>query len=192
MKSSSSDMDLLQAKRIIEGLLFVSGQPVSFKRIKEVLGEQDPKTLRQMITQLNDEYLKTQRAFRIQEVADGFQLATDPELAPWMRRALALPREGTLSKAALETLAIVAYKQPITKAEVELIRGVDVTATLDTLLEWQFVRVVGRKDTPGRPLLYGTTTEFLRHLGLKRLEELPPMTKESDVPALPQVPSEVR
>ena len=201
MKSSSSGMDLLQAKRIIEGLLFVSGQPVSLKRIKEVLGDGDPavggaglepKTLRQLITQLNDEYLKTQRAFRIQEVADGFQLVTDPELAPWMRRVLALPREGTLSKAALETLAIVAYKQPITKAEVEFIRGVDVTATLDTLLEWQFVRVVGRKDTPGRPLLYGTTTEFLRHLGLKRLEELPPMTKESGVPALPQVPSEVR
>ena len=180
MKSSSSDMDLLQAKRIIEGLLFVSGQPVSLKRIKELLADLDPRTLRHLITQLNDDYLKTQRAFRIQEVADGFQLVTDPELAPWMRRALALPREGTLSKAALETLAIVAYKQPITKAEVELIRGVDVAATLDTLLEWQFVRVVGRKDTPGRPLLYGTTTEFLRHLGLKRLEELPIKRAKSD------------
>ena len=183
-------MDLIQAKRIIEGLLFVSGQPVSLKRLKDVLADVEPHPLRQLIAQLNDEYLQGQRAFRIQEVVDGFQLVTDPELAPWMKRALALPREDLLSKAALETLAIVAYRQPITKAEIEVVRGVDVGATLDTLLERQFVRVVGRKETPGRPLLYGTTTDFLRHFGLKSLEALPPMSQDSAVPTLPQAPTE--
>ena len=110
---------------------------------------------------------------------------TDPELAPWMKRLLQLPREETLSKPALETLAIIAYRQPLTKAEIEAIRGVDGTATLDTLLERQFVRVLGRKDTPGRPLLYGTTDEFLRHFGLKSVEDLPPMPQGSaEIPGL--------
>jgi len=170
-------MDLLQAKRIIEGLLFVSGEPVALKRLKEALAELEHATLRQLIDQLNAEYTQSQRAFRIQEVAGGYQLVTDPQLAPWMKRALELPRQDSLSRAALETLAIIAYRQPITKAEIEAIRGVDVTATLETLLERQFIRVAGRKETPGRPILYGTTAEFLRHFGLKELGDLPPMAQ---------------
>jgi segregation and condensation protein B len=186
-------MDVVQAKQIIEALLFVSGQPVSLKRLKEIIEELDPRALRQLISQLSEEYAQAQRAIRIQEVADGFQLVTDPALSPWMKRALALPKEELVSKAAMETLAIIAYRQPITKAEVELIRGVDVTATLETLLERQFVRVAGRKDTPGRPLLYGTTAEFLRHFGLKSLEDLPPMGKGAGMPTLsePEAPTAV-
>ena len=181
-------MELLHAKRVIEGLLFVIGQPVSLKRLKDVLDELDPKTLRDLIEQLNAEYVQTQRALRIQEVAGGYQLVTDPQLAPWMKRGFEAPRHDVLSKAALETVAIIAYRQPLTKAEIETLRGVDVTGTLDTLLERQLVRVVGRKDTPGRPLLYGTTSEFLRRFGLKSLEALPPMTHEPAPQAIPLVP----
>ncbi len=178
-------MDLVQAKRILEGLLFVSGQPVTLKRLKDVLVELDYEPLRQLLNELHAEYQQTNRAFRIQEVAGGYQLVTDAQLAPWMKRLLQLPREDTLSKPALETLAIIAYRQPLTKAEIEAIRGVDGTATLDTLLERQFVRVVGRKETPGRPLLYGTTEEFLRHFGLKSVKELPPMPQgTTDIPGL--------
>ena len=178
-------MEWLYAKRIVEGLLFVSGQPVTLKRLKEVLGELEEEPLRRLISELQADYQQARRAFRIQEVAGGYQLVTDPELAPWMKRLLQLPREETLSKPALETLAIIAYRQPLTKAEIEAIRGVDGTATLDTLLERQFVRVLGRKDTPGRPLLYGTTDEFLRHFGLKSVEDLPPMPQGSaEIPGL--------
>ena len=178
-------MESAHAKRILEGLLFVSGQSVTLKRLKEVLAEQDDESLRQLIGELQTEYQQSRRAFRIQEVAGGYQLVTDPELSPWVKRLLQLPREDTVSKPALETLAIIAYRQPLTKAEIEAIRGVDGTATLDTLLERQVVRVLGRKDTPGRPLLYGTTDEFLRHFGLKSVEDLPPMPQGStEIPGL--------
>lgn len=168
-------MDASQAKRIIEGLIFISGQPVTLKRLTEVVGELEPPAIRQVIGELTAEYLQAAHAFRIQEVAGGYQLATDAQLAPWVKRLLQLPRESLLSKASLEALAIIAYRQPLTKAEIEMIRGVDSTATLETLLERQFIRIVGRKEAPGRPLLYGTTEEFLRHFGLKGLEALPPV-----------------
>ena len=177
-------MEQQEAKRILEGVLFVSGQAVSHKRLKEIAGELDPKAVRELIEALNQEYARDQRAFRIQEVADGYQMVTESSLAPWIKRALSLPKEDLVSKAAMETLAVIAYKQPVTKAEIELIRGVDVTGTLDTLLERQFARVVGRKDTPGRPLLYGTTMEFLRHFGLKDVKDLPAMKTDAPVPTL--------
>lgn len=177
--------DIMLHKRIVEGVLFVSQEPVPIKRLKEALaGVESPEgapapwdqaAVQQLIESLNEEYRQSGRAFRIQEIAGGFQLVTDPDLAPWLKRALQPPKGDTVSKAALETLAIIAYRQPLTKAEVEVVRGVDGTATLETLLERGFVRVVGRKDSPGRPLLYGTTEEFLRHFGLKSLEALPPM-----------------
>jgi segregation and condensation protein B len=176
-------MDLAQAKRILEGILFVSDQPVTVKRLREAIGL-EPDALRALLDELGVEYISQRRAFRVQEVAGGFQMVTDPDLAPHVKRALELPANDTLRKAALETLAIVAYKQPITKAEIELIRGVDGGATLDTLLDRQLVKVVGKKETPGRPLLYGTTPEFLKHFGLKDLSELPPMTDPATLPEL--------
>jgi len=168
-------MEPRKAKQIVEGLLLVSHEPLPLKRLLEALPELDGRSLRHAIEELNVEYRGSERGFHIQEVAGGYQLVTNVELAPWMKRMLQAPREGVLSKAAMETLAIVAYRQPITKVEIETVRGVDGTATLETLLERQFVRIVGRKETPGRPLLYGTTTEFLRHFGLGSLEALPPM-----------------
>jgi segregation and condensation protein B len=170
-------MDETQLTRVLEGLVFVSSQPIALKRLQEVIQESDHQTIRRVIDRLNGEYQQTGRAFRIQEVAGGYQLVTLPEIAPWVKRLLQMPRESTLSKPALEALAIIAYRQPITKADIEAIRGVDATATLETLMERQFIRSAGRKDSPGRPILYGTTEEFLRHFGLKGLEALPPMPK---------------
>ena len=166
-------MDQAQAKRIIEGMLFVFGQPLSLKRICEILPDLEAPQVRSLIQTLNAEYTSGARAFQIQEVAGGYQLVTDQALAPWIQRALQSPKPDSVSAAALETLAIIAYRQPITKAEIEAIRGVDVTASLDTLVERRFARIAGRKESPGRPFLYGTTIEFLRHFGLKSLESLP-------------------
>ena len=169
-------MESMQTKRIIEALLVVVGQPLALKRITEVLPDLAPAQVRSLIQTLNAEYEQGQRAFRVQEVAGGYQLVTDQELAPWIKRALASPRPDAVSTAALETLAIIAYRQPITKAEIEAIRGVDVSASLDTLVERGFAKISGRKETPGRPFLYGTTAEFLRHFGLNSVDALPGLT----------------
>ncbi len=168
-------MDDAQAKRIVEALLFVFGEPVGLKRLADAMDGCTVPQVRQYIETLNQEYASSGRAFQIQEVAGGYQLVTDIQLAPWIRKALASPKPDSVSKGALETLAIIAYRQPITKAEMEAIRGVDVTAALDTLVERRFVRVTGRKESAGRPFLYGTTSEFLHHFGLGSLEALPPM-----------------
>ena len=166
-------MDLSEAKRIIEALLFVFSHPLPQKRIREILPELEADDIRQVMNQLNEDYVGAGRAFAVQEVARGYQVLTDPALAPWIQKAFAHPKQDSVSTAALETLAIVAYRQPITKAEIEAIRGVDVTASLDTLVERRFVKIAGRKETPGRPFLYATTLEFLHHFGLKSLEALP-------------------
>ena len=138
-------MDDSQATRVLEGLIFVSSQPIALKRLQEIIQDADHQTLRRLVEALNGEYQQSGRAFRIQEVAGGYQLVTLPDLAPWVKRLLQMPRESNLSKPALEALAIIAYRQPITKADIEVVRGVDATATLETLMERQFIRVVGRK-----------------------------------------------
>ena len=184
-------MEETQAKRVIEALLFVFGQPLALKRLSETLPDVETPKIRELIQALNAEYSASGRAFLIQEVAGGYQIVTDQQLAPWVRRALQSPKPDSVSMAALETLAIIAYRQPVTKAEIEAIRGVDVTASLETLMERRFVRVAGRKDSPGRPFLYGTTVEFLRHFGLRSIEALPgvnlPSVKEpvADEPPVP-------
>ena len=170
---NNQQMEPHETKRIIEAVLFVFGQPLAFKRLSEILPDVPAAQIRETLGALNADYAQTGRAFHIQEVAGGYQLVTDQQLAPWVKRALNPPKPDSVSTAALETLAIIAYRQPITKAEIEAIRGVDATAALDTLTERRFVRIAGRKDSPGRPFLYGTTAEFLRHFGLKSLETLP-------------------
>ena len=182
-------MEQVEIRRAIEALLFVFGEPMTHKRLLEILPDVDSARLRGLIQELNGEYTVSGRTFRIQEVAGGYQLVTDPQFAPWIRRALQTPKPDSVSTAALETLAIIAYRQPITKAEIEAIRGVDISASLETLTERRFVRVAGRKESPGRPFLYGTTIEFLRHFGLKSLEALPamqlPTIKEPETPDQP-------
>ncbi len=175
--SVEDSMDDTQIKRIIEAVLFAFGAPVALKRLSEVLDEVETLQLRQLIQALNDEYMTTGRSFHVQEVAGGYQLVTHSEFASWIKRALLTHKPDAVSKATMETLAIIAYRQPITKAEIEVVRGVDVTGSIDALLERRFARVAGRKDSPGRPFLYGTTTEFLRHFGLASLDALPPMAQ---------------
>lgn len=166
-------MDRKQAKNIIEAMLFVSDKPLFIQEIKGVLEEFDTRQIKDVIVELIKEYEETQRAFTIKEIAGGFQIVTDPMLAPWLKKLYKTSGADRLTGPSLETLAIIAYKQPVTKPEIEAIRGVNVDGVLKTLIEKNLVRIAGRKDTVGRPILYGTTQEFLQYFGLSSLEELP-------------------
>ena len=163
-----------EAKRILEALLLVSEKPLLLEQAREALGgafqEAD---LRRLLTELAGEYTAANRGIRITEVAEGFQLVTDPELYPYVTRLTHRVKTVRLSRPSLETLAIIAYRQPLTRVEIEQVRGVDASGVLDTLLKFNLIRVLGRKEVVGRPLLYGTTREFLDHFGLKSLENLP-------------------
>ena len=160
-------------KKIIETLLFITDRPVKPTRLADVIENTDARQVRAIIEELQAEFAAQGRAVQIVEIAGGFQMATKPEYGRWVRRLYNEKMTTKLSNAALETLAIIAYKQPITRAEMEAIRGVDVAGPLERLLERSLVRVVGKKDTIGRPMVYGTTDEFLRMFGLNKISELP-------------------
>ena len=162
-----------EAKRIIENLLFITDRPLKPSRIAEVVEAVNAKQALALIQELANEYEQTGRAIRILEIGGGFQMVTKPEYGRWVRRLYNEKMTTRLSNAALETLAIVAYKQPVTRAEMEVIRGVDVAAPLEKLLERGLVRVLGKRDTIGHPMVYGTTDEFLRLFGLNKISELP-------------------
>ncbi len=162
-----------EAKRIIENLLFITDRPLKPSRLADVLENITAKRVVEIIEQLMKEYSDTGRAVRIVEIGGGYQMATKPEYGRWVRRLYNEKMTTRLSNAALETLAIIAYKQPVTRAEMEMIRGVDVAAPLERLLERGLVRVLGKRDTIGRPMVYGTTDEFLRLFGLNKISELP-------------------
>ncbi len=160
-------------KKIVETLLFITDRPVKPGRLADVIDGANVKQIREVISALQEEYTAQGRAVQIVEIGGGFQMATKPEYGRWVRKLYNEKMTTKLSNAALETLAIIAYKQPITRAEMEAIRGVDVAGPLERLLERSLVRVVGKKDTVGRPMVYGTTDEFLRMFGLNKLAELP-------------------
>lgn len=166
-------MEEEQAKRIIEALLFTSDKPLTVVQIKEVLEELDGPVIKSLIAELTKEYTEQVRSFSIQEVAGGYQFYTDPQYAPWLKKLYRRSRIERLSRPSLETVAIVAYRQPITRQEVEDIRGVSVEGVLKTLMEKSLVRISGRKQIPGRPFLYSTTRQFLEFFGLQSLEGLP-------------------
>ena len=166
-------MERSTAKGIIEALLFASEKSISLEEICQVLEGEDKNTLKELIEELKGEYESQGRGFRLVKVAAGFQVCTRPDFAPWLAKLFRSRRISRFSKPALETLAIVAYRQPVTRAEVESIRGVNVEGVLRTLLEKGMVRIRGRKDSPGRPLIYGTTNRFLEYFGLNSLSELP-------------------
>lgn len=175
-------MDRDEAKRILEAILFVSEKPASINTLKEVLIELEPTVIRTLIEELNGEYVSSNRSFKIQEIAGGFQMLTDPIYSKWISALYKKPPDR-LTGPGLETLAIIAYKQPLTKSEIEAIRGVNVDGVLHTLEERGLIRTRGRLETPGRPILYGTSPEFLERFGLKSLEELPKLKefRESDL-----------
>ena len=158
-------------RRLLEALLFVAWEPAPVKRLAEALGL-EPKFTQELLLELQEAYVG--RGFQLVEIAGGWQFLTQPEAAPYIER-LYKPRAQQLSKAALETLAIVAYRQPVTRAEIDNIRQVKSDALLAKLMEKTLVKEVGRLDAPGRPILYGTTQEFLAAFGLVSLQELPPL-----------------
>jgi len=165
-------MDRSESKKIIEALLFVSDKPVSIDTLKEVIVNIEPTEIRAVIEELNAEYASGGRSFQIKEIAGGFQMLTDPVYSKWISELYKKPADK-LRGPALETLAIIAYRQPVTRSEIEVIRGVNVDGVLHTLEERCLIRTRGRVDAPGRPILYGTTNEFLQHFGLSSLDELP-------------------
>ena len=167
-------MDEVSMKRILEALLLVTDKTLLIAQAQEVLGaEVDPADIRRLLNELSQQYAQENRGIRIQEVAEGFEYNTDPELAPYVLKLTRRVRSVRLTKPSLESLAIIAYRQPITRLEIEQVRGVDVGGVLDTLGKLNLIHVVGRKETVGRPILYGTTRDFLDHFGLKNLEDLP-------------------
>lgn len=181
-------MEREELKSIVESLLFVADGPQSLQRLGEVLDGVDRQSLQDILTELQQEYENQSRGIRLVEVAGGYQLRTAKANADWVKKFLG-GRPARMGKATLETLAIVAYRQPITKAEVEAIRGVDVDGVITTLLERNLIRAVARKDVPGRPFLYGTTPEFLQLFNLKDLSHLPTL-KEMEEISLPEIPGE--
>jgi len=173
--------------RVIEALLFSAQKPLSAKEIVDVIKrsrEADDFSPNQftnvreaevaaVLEQLKAEYIEQQRAFQLVEKAQGWQLASDPAYAQWVRQLFPGPKPARLTAPALETLAIIAYRQPITRADVEAVRGVNIDGVLQTLMERGLIKIGGRAEIPGRPLLYETTQFFLDHFGLRSLDELP-------------------
>ena len=176
-------MEISDIKKIIEALLFVSDKPLLNREIKAVIKEDLPENvkLEDIMTELQQEYVQLNRAYELKFVADGWTFATKPEYSPWIKKLLKEKTILKLSPSAMEVLAIIAYKQPITRAEIDNVRGVDSGGVIDTLTDRKFIKIVGRKETLGRPLLYGTTQEFLRHFGLSHLSELPVIEAAKDV-----------
>ena len=159
-------------KQIVESLLFVAEEPLTIERIRNIIAVVTPDEVQGALSDLSAEYDTREGGFYLQEVAGGYQLRTRPEYTQWIKRLLQ-PRQQRLSKAALETLAIIAYKQPIMRSDVEYLRGVDCGGIMRMLLERKFIRILGRKDIPGRPMIYGTTRHFLEVFDLKDLKDLP-------------------
>ena len=175
--------------RIVEAILFASQKPVSAKELASIFkgaadaspedpeiagfGKPKPEQLAEAIRLLEAEYAESGRAFEVRESAAGWQLVTRADFAPWLRQLFPENRSARLSAPALETLAIIAYRQPITRANIEAVRGVAVDGVMQTILDRGLIRIAGRADVPGRPLLYETTQFFMEHFGLKDLDDLP-------------------
>ena len=161
-------------EKIVEALIFSSDKPISIGKMKDVLEDVDIESIKQGIIQIKDYYTVQDRSFELKEIAEGYQFVTKSEFATWLAK-LYKKHHDKIRGATMETLAIIVYKQPITKAEIEAIRGVNVDGVVKTLLEKDLIKIKGRKEVAGRPLIYGTTEEFLIRFGLKDLDSLPPL-----------------
>jgi segregation and condensation protein B len=179
-------MEREDIRSIVESLLFVADGPLTLQRMGEVLEGVEKEDIRSTLNEIQADFEGNRRGIRLVEVAGGYQLRTAKVNADWVKKFLG-GRPARMGRATLETLAIIAYRQPITRAEIEAIRGVDVDGVINTLLERNLIRAVARKDVPGRPFLYGTTPEFLQLFKLKDLNDLPTL-KEMDAMTLPEIP----
>lgn len=168
-------MDRQKEKAILEAVLFTMGESVEVERLAAVI-EEDKKTTRELLMEMKAEYDETTCGVTLLELDDSFQMCTKAEMYEYLIKIAKTPRKYVLTDTLLETLSIVAYKQPITRAEIEKIRGVSCDHAVNRLVEFGLIAEVGRMDAPGRPLLFGTTEEFLRSFGVKSLEELPELS----------------
>src|SRR5262247_2843655 len=169
---------------VVEALLFASDTPVEAERIQAVLDLESAAVARALVDGLRARLEAEGRALQVMEVAGGFRLVTRPELAPWLVKLARSRTRSRLSRPSLETLAIIGYRQPVSRPEVDAIRGVNSEAVLDNLLERRMIRIAGRKETPGRPFLYETTREFLVAFGLRDVGDLPRVDGELVIPDL--------
>ncbi len=169
---------------VVEALLFASDTPVEAERIREVLDLESPAVARELVETLRARLDAEVRGLQVVEVGGGFRLVTRPEIAPWLVKLARSRTRSRLSRPSLETLAIIAYRQPVSRPEVDAIRGVNSEAVLENLLERRMIRIAGRKESPGRPFLYETTREFLVAFGLRDLGDLPKVEGELIVPEL--------
>ena len=160
-------------KSILEAILFAANEPISLEQFSQLFDDISTRHIRQALLQLRDEYQETNRSFQLIEIANGFQICTDPAYHQWIEKFYTRQIRVKLSPSALEALAIVAYKQPVTRSEVEEIRGVNSDSVLNSLIEKRMVRIAGRNPGPGRSLLLATTDDFLEQFGLKDLSALP-------------------
>lgn len=184
----SGDSELPQLNlAALEALLFGTHHPLTAGKLAELLDLDTTKPIRRAIKQLNETYESTGRSFRVEQVAGGFQLLTLPEHGDLLKKFHQREVDAKLTKAALETLAIVAYKQPILRADIEAIRGVQCGETIRSLMEKHLVKIAGRAEEPGRPILYGTTKRFLELFGLNSVKDLP-MPENGTVPPIPAPP----
>ena len=165
--------ELMPLRQVLEALLFASDVPLSAAKIAQTLGLDSARTIKAAVEELNELYNQREAAFRIEERAGGYQILTLPQYAQYIQRLMRKRDEGRLTPAALETLAIIAYKQPILRVDVEAIRGVACGEVIRTLMEYNLVKIVGRAEDVGRPMLYGTSKHFLEVFGLASLKDLP-------------------
>lgn len=170
--------DIREIKSIIEGLLFAWGDPLDIRDISTILDIKE-KELEQILKEMIDDFNYNRRGLRIIKFNNSYQIGTRPEHYEWISKLNQNKNKKNLSNASLETLSIIAYKQPIIKSDIEIIRGVRCDRALETLIEKNLVKEVGRLERTGRPILYGTTDEFLRYFGLESLEDLPPLNEST-------------
>jgi segregation and condensation protein B len=179
--SPENKVEVLQkAKRIIEALLFCTTEPVSLKRISNVLQSYhslETSEVKKLIEELSNDYRIQNRGFRLDEIAKGYLLRSCEEFSPYIHNLLKITRPERLSQAATEVLAIIAFRQPITRPQVDEIRGVDSSGIISTLIERELIEPTGKLEAPGRPTLYGITNHFLKYFGMKDLTELPTIPK---------------
>lgn len=182
-------MDNYEIKPILESLLFVSESPVQLETLMEIMPELDKETILDGIHRIKQEYEEDSKGLELVEIAGGYQFRTKPKWAEWVNR-LKKTKPVKLSQSAIETLAIIAYRQPIIRPTIEEIRGVDSGWVLRTLLEKGLIRITGRKDIPGRPIIYGTTKSFLELFSLNTLSDLPALKEIQPPPTPEEVPKE--
>ncbi|MGC9975933.1 MAG: SMC-Scp complex subunit ScpB [Syntrophales bacterium] len=180
-------LEMEETKAIIEAIIFASESPLPIDKIREILNEVDRSEIARLVQDLINEYEERRGGFLLQEVAGGLHFRTRSGLSFWINK-LMKAKQSMLTNAAMETLAVVAYKQPVVKSEIDRIRGVDVGSSLRGLMEKKLVKIMGRKDVPGKPIMYGTTKKFLEMFSLKDLSELPTLRELKDLDGVKEVP----